>query len=95
MPRITCSFSVVSNLDTLNTNLLICSGIVYQVGSASIRYDGPGGSLSSVVFCTPESAPLPGHLISAGAAPAPRTKLSRHVSVVQENDSVPMTMGDG
>eukprot|EP00117_Sycon_ciliatum_P015220 scpid31464/ scgid0234/ Protein NYNRIN; NYN domain and retroviral integrase catalytic domain-containing protein; Pol-like protein len=87
LPTIKVSLLVVPNLDALNTDIVIGSDIVSQVGGVSISHDQPGGQLSSVVFGPARD------VASAGVAAATE-KLSRHISVSDGDGQVTLRMDD-
>ena len=87
VPQVQVQLLVVDNLDALNTDILIGSDIVSQLGGVSIEYDGPSRRLASVVF---GSRP-----VVAGAAAESSTKSpSRHLAVSETDDTVQLCMTD-
>ena len=87
LPTIKVSLLVVPNLDALNTDIVIGSDIVSQVGGVSISHDQPGGQLSSVVFG-------PARDVASVGVAAATEKLSRHTSVSDGDGQVTLRMDD-
>eukprot|EP00117_Sycon_ciliatum_P045923 scpid44614/ scgid2187/ len=91
LPRITIDCLVVPNLSSLNTDFLIGTDTIGKVGGLTLRYDGLGGTLSSVVFGQQAG-------VAAGASPQPESekpnKLSRHIDVTESESTVTLKAND-
>ena len=86
LPHICATLVVVEDLAALNTNILLGADIAAKTGGVNIAYETPGGRLSSVVFGT--------RLAVTGAGVASSSKLSRHMFVKGNDDTVTLKMTD-
>ena len=86
LPHICATLVVVEDLAALNTDILLGADIAAKTGGVNIAYETPGGRLSSVVFGT--------RLAVTGAGVASSSKLSRHMSVKENDDTVTLEMTD-
>ena len=86
LPHICATLVVVEDLAALNTNILLGADIAAKTGGVNIAYETPGGRLSSVVFGT--------RLDMIGTGVASSSKLSRRMSVKENDDTVTLEMTD-
>ena len=93
MPEISAEFQVVKSLDLVAADLLIGIDIVSSLGGVQLVYDEASGELTKVTSRTKPQNP------AAVGALAEREdtaqKMPGHVSVVQDDDHVTLTMSGG